>query len=256
MPEVTEEGKEAVLSTSPIKNIKFYANDEFGTSIAETDNNDIENYDDVNLTKDSRSISVKAGQYLKRNPTNDYWSSVGYRAQIGTQKGFITCAHGWNKNASAYLSNGTKLGKITKIAKNSTTDAAFIASDFGWYGLQDGIKARGSGNAAEGNTVIFDGARHYQNGRGREKAEVVALNGHGTTDEGISFNSAIVFNKPSLHGDSGAAVLVDMYDDGSKYKLVGFVRTMYRNTYDGRYTWGTACQWKYVKNALGCRISN
>lgn len=252
LDDASEKNTQRIIEASSVPNIKFIENNP--TSIEP-----MESIGETGETQ-ARATSVKAGQYLKRKSNGDYWSSVGYRAKIGTQTGFITCAHGWEKGQAAYLADGTKLGNISQYSLTQTSDACFIPSNLAWGGLQDGLKATGTGNPLVGEKILFDGARHYQENDDRASGTIQAVDVTGKTDMGGSFKDAFSYDTQPYHGDSGAAVLAPVRAGSSKYKLIGFVMSQHKA--DGEdpnsdvFSWGTACKWNNVSKALGCIMSN
>lgn len=206
--------------------------------------------------------TVKSGVYLKHNQYSNAESTVGWRISVNGVTGYTTCGHNWSANSNSYYESNL-LGKVSKnvFGPRNNTDVSFIPSNVPFYGMRgDGKKITHAGSPVQGGTIIFDGARHYQDvksGEKRIKAKITATDGIAymtdTLGRSATLTDMIVFDDQPWFGDSGAAIIQER--DG-KVILVGFNSCQYKGPKDDpnsttQWSYGAAVTWVSVRDALG-----
>lgn len=257
--DISDVNQSLITNSSKIKNLVFYSNELIGSDQGQT-----EAVFDSEETSDNQTMAAAAistiysGKYFWRQETTGIkaWSSVGWRAKVGGVLGYITCGHGYSSSGKVYYSSSSSdlIGTISKWKNSGKCDYAFVPSSVAFGGMRgDGQFITVAGSPAAQGTVIFDGARHYQDAAAGSQRVTAKITSTGTTvidtfDDGSTCTDLIIFDKQPWHGDSGCAII---QVNGSEYKLVGFCKSQYKkNSTDSNFSYGSAVKYTNVRDDI------
>lgn len=162
-------------------------------------------------------------------PINDYDCSVGYRAKLGNDYGFITAGHCFN--SSSTMTSGVGSVKSNKLSNG--IDAAFVKTNSG-YSVENKVYASG-GKTTKLNTLavcpfLGKGAIIAKSGRSTGYSEgKVTYATFQAVDNGVVMKHLVGTNANAYFGDSGAPVYIPT-TSSSGATLAGVLRGGQPNT--------------------------
>lgn len=155
------------------------------------------------------ATTFKAGSGFKVfSSTNGYDCSVGFRAKLGNDYGFVTAGHCFEKLSSSTLSSGVGTVKSNKL-KNGI-DAAFVKTNSG-YSVTNNIYATG-GKATKLNTLavcpfLGKGIIVAKSGQTTGYSEgKITYPTFQTVDNGVVMKHLVGTDANATYGDSGFSV--------------------------------------------------
>ena len=153
----------------------------------------------------------KAGsgyRVFSSTPTNDYDCSVGFRARLGNDYGFVTAGHCFSQLNGNTLTSGVGTVKSNKLSNG--IDAAFVKTSSS-YDVSNNIYAPGGKTTKLNLTLacpwLGTGAIVAKSGRATGYSEgQVTYPTFSTTDNGVVMLHLVGTNANAYFGDSGAPV--------------------------------------------------